>query len=872
MNPNDEFDWTPVELPPLPSFSAAPLASSAPAIPRSARSTEEPTERQLTVTPLAEKRADDFYMDKRGDWDVLSFGKIYQGEVPAYHRSNAKAVLGWQADSSFRLENCKAEAGAFDVKWNVRGHEFVSLTDTAAAFMNGLEKNPHKITAGDKGQSSLGAFVLLDGGKKDNLLTFSSTHFVEQQRQFNEQLRTRPTDVLLWLQYVAFQDVLAKDEDVRLSRMSAAERKLAILERAVKECPNSAVLHHRRLLCLADVGVEMAQQLAEWDRTLRVILPYDWHLWREYLHFRMSSVQAFLFSEANELFQELIGRPFTDKLALWNEFVTFVFEAGYVERAIYILNHGFCASFDQHLPEETISFLTDPLTKEEHIAEWLKHEHYRERKFWIPRQEASMYRDEPLEDFEREVLPEEVQPFLLDGMPYLECLLTIFGLPPIREHRVTRFAPSAWCDNALEPEHYGHLLSRLPGMPLSSLVDSPLTPCWSLACDALGEEITVDPLSFFSARLPPMQHSFCRSAIMQTLAKNRESLIHYLYLLLFEQHSTGQAVQLAKELLLHDRSNHQLWLAYARYLQLTEDCAEAWKVLRLVWHTFANSKSATATAAMWMIEIALRAKNIDLAHQILVFFALGETFHEGAPMPPIKALKARQFYSNNATQHAYLSSLFTLLSVGLDDAIQLVDRLDILPVTRMETRVVLVTISAFLGTSPEYSHRLHLQRSAVEQLVELEPLNPAYFALFAMVEHRSMVDGRLRQHIHRITEQHSQSLLAHAFAIFTEMMCAQWPRVRAAFDRAIDAMRYESLFKRWYIHFESRHGGDLDRLRVIVYDAIRSCPYCKELYMTALCVLPLRYEEAVELIGMAEEKELRVRVLLEEFPTQALDH
>ena len=682
---------------------------------------------------------------------------------------------------------------------------------------------------------------------------------MEIQREYNEQLRTRPHDVALWLQFVNVQDSLRRDEDVRLGRHAVAERKIAILERAIEDNPASSLLHHQRLKLLPEVSMPITEQMANWDHILEHIFPSDSYLWQQYLRFCKSSVQVFLFTTVDELYQNLSRKPFIDRVSLAVDYVSFLLDTGYVERAVAILNcHLKINPYTIEYQEEFVEYAgQEAFTLEEQFHEWFKHEQFRERKFWFPIEPGKpRYADDPQEDFERMVVDDEVSSFCMDEAPALECLLTSFGLPPIHGRSLQKFVPLAWSQTALAVEEYGHLLTRLPGMPMSALCDSLTSLCWSLQHDILGNEMPLNPMHMFAVTLPPPQLTFCQMALQKC---NHKDVSVHLYIILLEHFATGKAPEHARHVLAAQPDNWQLHLAYARFSHLMGEEGEAWKAYSTLWRAFPE---ASRQASKWMLEIAIRHKNKDLLHTLLISHALGAPYTEDAASTATQVLRGRQRFEQCTPD--IFACIWTLLTIGVDEAIKLTDQMD--PCLRDETRVYVLSVASYFGTG-EYGYRLQLQRNAVRSLCQLDPLNPAYFVLAFMVEHKSMVEGHLRQHLHLTIEAYPQNPLPLVFAIFTELMQGQLSRTRSALEKATEMIPYEPFFWHWSLRVEASL-GDLARLKVVAYLAVKSCPFAKDLYMAALTFLGnnLSIKDRIELVTLMDEKELRVRTLPEEFP------
>ena len=594
---DDDFTFENVSLT-LPSFKTAPLLKvdeqkSKSLEPESVSTKRVPDAIQSQVTKRYkdDNKPPTFYADTKGDWEVLSFGKIYQAEVPFYKRAVNDTILGLHAqkDGKYRLEKSTKETGAFELKQITKEHEFVSLTDRATLFASSLDKHPQKVVS--RTSDSFGVFVPLEIREE---LGPGSKHFLEIQREYNEQLRSRPHDIALWLQFVNMQDSLRRDEDVKLGRQAITERKIAILERAIKDNPSSSLLHHQRLKLLPEAAIPITEQMTNWDHLLEDVFPSDNYLWQQYLHFCKSSVQIFLFTSVDELYRDLSRKSFVDHVSLSIDYISFLFDTGYVERAVAILNHHLQVNpYTIEFQEEFVEYSKqESFTLEEQFDEWFKHEQHRERKFWFPIEpdKSSPYEDDLEEDFERIVIDEEVSNFIIGGAPLLECLLTSFGLPPIHGRSLQKFVPLAWSQTTFMVEEYGHLLTRLPGMPLSLLCESVISLCWSLHHDVLGNEMPLNPMHIFGVTLPPPQLTFCQMALQKY---NHKDVAVYLYILLLEHFATGKALEYARQILAVHPNNWQLHLAYARFLHLMGDEEEAWRVYLTLWRDFPRGLKAS---------------------------------------------------------------------------------------------------------------------------------------------------------------------------------------------------------------------------------------------------------------------------------------
>lgn len=73
---------------------------------------------------------------------------------------------------------------------------------------------------------------------------------MKQTRMFNERTRIEKSNIKLWLEYVAFQDVRAKGE---VNKAPAIEKKISIFEEALKSNPHSEELLLGYLFCCEQI-------------------------------------------------------------------------------------------------------------------------------------------------------------------------------------------------------------------------------------------------------------------------------------------------------------------------------------------------------------------------------------------------------------------------------------------------------------------------------------------------------------------------------------------------------------------------------------------------------------------------------------------
>ena len=176
-----------------------------------------------------------FSVDRRADRAARAFPEMYHHHVARYIR--VRGVLGRPRRTERRLISSRF----FDRHWRRRlrrtpidvtaisplpiHHSYVPLTAPSS--------DPHP------SESPADPGDYLRGLSSDIAFEFR-----RETAELNRRLADSPRDVSLWLELVEFQQ---RRLGGRVTAQQLLERQLAVLERALKECPGSAELRLRRL-------------------------------------------------------------------------------------------------------------------------------------------------------------------------------------------------------------------------------------------------------------------------------------------------------------------------------------------------------------------------------------------------------------------------------------------------------------------------------------------------------------------------------------------------------------------------------------------------------------------------------------------------
>nr|XP_008112882.1 PREDICTED: protein NRDE2 homolog [Anolis carolinensis] len=143
-----------------------------------------------------------------------------------------------------------------------------------------------------------------------------TSHLMKKLEEHNRMVRENPRDVKAWMDFVSFQDELMRGpscftmtegewETRKKSLKLVLEKKLAILERAIENNPNSVDLKLARLkLCME--FWEPSAVIKEWQK-LVFLHPNDPVLWQKYLLFCQSQFSTFVVSKVHSLYGKCLS-------------------------------------------------------------------------------------------------------------------------------------------------------------------------------------------------------------------------------------------------------------------------------------------------------------------------------------------------------------------------------------------------------------------------------------------------------------------------------------------------------------------------------------------------------------------------------------
>lgn len=181
--------------------------------------------------------------------------------------------------------------------------EFVPLSQNSKvsdSFKNDLKTNFDGVSQSWKSTSS-------KSEKPKAVETIEEGFDVELRNKtimFNKQVAESPRNIQLWMDFVDFQEVLYKSKAEQFPESFLIEKKVAILEKALKHNPKSVRLNIAKLnLCRSIWKIEKV--IAQWDNLI-FLNPNDPTVWQEYVTFVLTDLTYFSVPRVLKVFSKCI--------------------------------------------------------------------------------------------------------------------------------------------------------------------------------------------------------------------------------------------------------------------------------------------------------------------------------------------------------------------------------------------------------------------------------------------------------------------------------------------------------------------------------------------------------------------------------------
>ncbi|KAI8835046.1 NRDE-2, necessary for RNA interference-domain-containing protein [Chytriomyces cf. hyalinus JEL632] len=375
-------------------------------------------------------------------------------------------------------------------------------------------------------------------------------------------------------------------------------------------------------------------------------------------------------------------------------------------------------------------------------------------------------------------------------------------------------------------------------------------------------------------------------------------------LLSFEAAREGlkSAQKMGKGMLKAERMNLSLWAIYAGMEAMRGKLDEARKIYQTAIMSYRSfpPESQHDAAVLHLAYAELEMENRCYTSALLVLTAFSDSsvdlsLSSDTEKPTAtRLLKARKFLQE-MTDAAVKKCSVSLETVPASQSLRITaalvsccgmfeylvaDKIDD-SLAYFNNTLSVVKIPALRELITEFKLRLHIGhsrrpgffvrpgdlRDEMEAAVQEFPANSVFLTLFVANEAKHKIENRVRRLIDSCLKANPSSTL-WAFSIWTELhhhssQTYNQNSVRSLLTRAIECPvgRYSPQLWHVAIVFEI-WTGNLPRAKQLLFRAIRECPWNKSLYMLAVGELRGVFgeDEVAEILGVMEEKEIRVRV------------
>ncbi|KAL5995465.1 hypothetical protein ACLOJK_025527 [Asimina triloba] len=254
----------------------------------------------------------DYYFDSRGDRDNMAFGCLYRMDIARYKlynpvKSSGSRLYHWKQRNS-GLDG-DGDVDALDNKVREAGRYF---STKHSALERRKDFKRVRILAAKKHATNTGEFIPLielqtsHGGGSSELQTSVQIEeswedeILRKTKEFNKMSRETPHDETVWLAYAEFQDKVASKQPQKAARLQTLEKKISILEKAVKLNPDSEDL----LICLlkAYQKRDSTEILMERWETILKQHSGSCKLWKEFLCLCQGEFSRFKVSDVRKMY------------------------------------------------------------------------------------------------------------------------------------------------------------------------------------------------------------------------------------------------------------------------------------------------------------------------------------------------------------------------------------------------------------------------------------------------------------------------------------------------------------------------------------------------------------------------------------------
>lgn len=256
-----------------------------------------------------------FKIDRKYEKDNLFYDNLYAGNVPKYKKSEPKSLkyklTKGQRYFKIKLSECvqfksriTSSTTSNQLLDLAKNENYIKLTESDLSKSNDHPSKDQQTSTKSSDTLTIG---LTEEIQYENQLIYSKI------KEFNSHLNQNPNDIELWIEFIRFQDELKfemSSNDLKEKSITndvhLAEKKLLILEKALKSNPKNLKLMILKLELLKDI-TEPAKLNDEW-KNLAFIYPTNFEITKNYIKFITTHLTYFNVTNLNKFFSNYMEK------------------------------------------------------------------------------------------------------------------------------------------------------------------------------------------------------------------------------------------------------------------------------------------------------------------------------------------------------------------------------------------------------------------------------------------------------------------------------------------------------------------------------------------------------------------------------------
>ena len=251
------------------------------------------------------------YQDSRGDRDNLAYGTLARGDTVKFKRVDDRARVWYERAAKLRSsafyglqlvgKKSKEREGARKERYfsgvasmRARDRRMPKLRKPMLAKPEDKSANSEFValrrnTSVPAGEGDVVAHVEDDGMESVN------AYLLRRTKMFNQAVRESPHDVKVWIEFARFQDQFLALTNKRAEAAQLIEKKIAILEQALRHHPNHETLL-LMLLSESEKIEESAAVLSQWNHICERN-SHNSEIWHAFIRYRKRDFNTFSVSQ-----------------------------------------------------------------------------------------------------------------------------------------------------------------------------------------------------------------------------------------------------------------------------------------------------------------------------------------------------------------------------------------------------------------------------------------------------------------------------------------------------------------------------------------------------------------------------------------------